>query len=320
MSNLCLEITLPTKPGESADDEEAEVALCTLAAANLGAIESDKELEEVAELSVRALDALLDYQSYPVKAARKALDRRALGVGVTNMAYFLAKNGVRYSDGSANNLVHRTFESLQYYLLKASNELAKEKGACDAFNETKYSEGVLPIDTYKKEVDSVHTQELVHDWEALRSEIKKHGLRNSTLTALMPCETSSQITNSTNGIEPPRGFVSVKASKDGILRQVVPEYERLKDQYELLWTIPDNKGYIELVGIMTKFIDQSASMNTNYDPLRFKDSKVPVKLMLQDMLYAYKMGVKTMYYHNTRDGADDNSAEEPSCASGACEV
>lgn len=321
MSNLCLEITLPTAPLEHAHDENGEIALCTLSAANLGAIESEADMEEVAELAVRALDALLDYQDYPVKAAKKALGRRALGVGITNAAYFLAKNGVRYSDGSANNLMHRTMESLQYYLLKASNQLAKEKGACELFDETKYSKGILPIDTYKKDIDEVHSQELLHDWETLREDIRTHGLRNSTLTALMPCETSSQITNSTNGIEPPRGFVSVKASKDGILKQVVPEYERLKDRYELLWTIPDNTGYLQLVGIMTKFIDQAVSANANYDPARFEDELVPIRKVLQDMMLAYKLGIKTLYYHNTRDGADDGMEEEDdSCAGGACKL
>lgn len=322
MSNLCLEITLPTNPLEDSQDEDGEIALCTLAAFNLGACDTNEDIEEVAELIVRSLDALLDYQDYPVPAALKALKRRALGAGVTNLAYFLAKNGVRYSDGSANNLVHRTMESIQYYLLRASNRLAKEQGACELFHETKYSEGILPIDTYKPEIDTVHSQELLHDWESLRSDIKEHGLRNSTLTALMPCETSSQITNSTNGIEPPRGFVSIKASKDGILKQVVPEYERLKNDYELLWDIPNNKGYLELVGIMTKFIDQSASANTNYDPARFDEEKVPIKLVLQDMMLAYKLGVKTLYYHNTRDGASDGTAEaeDDGCESGACKL
>lgn len=319
-SNLCLEITLPTTPLTSMDDPDGEIALCTLAAFNLGECHTNEDIEEVSELIVRALDALLDYQDYPMKAAEKALKRRALGAGVTNMAYFLAKNGVKYSDGSANNLVHRTMESIQYYLLVASNKLAEEQGACELFHETQYSKGLLPIDTYKLEVDEVHTQPLLHDWEGLRTKISQHGLRNSTLTALMPCETSSQITNSTNGIEPPRGHVSIKASKDGILKQVVPEYERLKDNYELLWDIPDNKGYLQLVGIMTKFIDQAVSANTNYDPLRFEDEKVPIKLVLQDLLYAYKLGLKTLYYHNTRDGQGDTEEEDDSCSGGACKL
>ena len=311
-SNLCLEIALPTKPLQHINDEEGEIALCTLSAFNLGALESLDDLEEWADLAVRALDNLLDYQDYPVPAAMNAsMARRTLGIGVINYAYYLAKNGVRYSDGSANGLTHRTFEAIQYYLMKASNELAKEQGACPKFNETTYSEGVLPIDTYKKDLDAVCNEPLHYDWEALRESVQKHGLRNSTLSALMPSETSSQISNATNGIEPPRGHVSVKSSKDGVMKQVVPEYDRLKDQYELLWQIPSNKGYLELVGIMQKFVDQTISANTNYDPNKFEGGRVPMKQLLQDLLYAYKLGVKTMYYHNTRDGASDSQTDMP---------
>ncbi|WP_086984149.1 class 1a ribonucleoside-diphosphate reductase subunit alpha [Vibrio aphrogenes] len=327
-SNLCLEIALPTKPLRNVDDEEGEIALCTLSAFNLGEIKSLDDFEELSELVVRALDALLDYQDYPLPAARKAtMNRRTLGVGVINYAYYLAKNGVKYSDGSANGLTHRTFEAMQYYLLKASVELAKEKGACPAFNETTYAKGILPIDSYKKDLDAICNEPLHLDWEALRTEITTHGLRNSTLTALMPSETSSQISNATNGIEPPRGFVSVKASKDGILKQVVPEYQALKNQYELLWRIPSNDGYLHLVGIMQKFIDQSISANTNYDPSVHANGKVPMKLLLKDLLTAYKFGVKTLYYHNTRDGASDDQSDttaiieqDDDCAGGACKI
>jgi len=319
-SNLCLEIALPTAPLNSVEDPNGEIALCTLSAFNLGALENLEELAPLSDLVVRALDSLLDYQDYPVEAARRAsMGRRTLGVGITNMAYYLAKNKTKYSDGSANNLMHRTFEAIQYNLLKASNKLAQEQGACDNFSDTTYSQGILPIDTYKKDLDEVCNEPLHLDWETLREEIKEHGLRNSTLTALMPCETSSQITNSTNGIEPPRGYVSVKASKDGILKQVVPGFKEHRDNYELLWQIPDNKGYIQLVGIMQKFVDQAISSNTNYDPARFNEDKVPIKLVLQDLLYAYKMGLKTLYYHNTRDGADD-SQEDDGCAGGACKL
>ncbi|MBD3822156.1 MAG: ribonucleoside-diphosphate reductase subunit alpha [Thiotrichales bacterium] len=319
-SNLCLEITLPTKPLNSADDPNGEIALCTLSAFNLGAIENLDELEELSDLIVRALDSLLDYQDYPVVAAEHAsLGRRTLGVGVTNLAYYLAKNHVKYSNGSANSLVHKTFEAIQYYLLKASLGLAKEVGKCSQFDDTKYAQGILPIDTYKSDLDEVCNEKLHYDWEALREEIKTHGLRNSTLTALMPCETSSQITNSTNGIEPPRGYVSVKASKDGILKQVVPGFKEHKNNYELLWQIPDNKGYLQLVGIMQKFVDQAISANTNYDPAKFEEDKVPIKVVLQDILYAYKMGLKTLYYHNTRDGAKD-AEEDDGCAGGACKL
>lgn len=323
-SNLCLEIALPTKPLQDVHDENAEVALCTLAAFNLGKIDGLNQLEELADLLVRALDNLLDYQDYPLAAARNAtMGRRPLGIGVINFAYYLAKNGARYSDGSGNDLTHKTFEAIQYYLLKASNRLAKEKGACPKFNETLYSQSVLPIDTYKKELDEICNTPLQLDWETLRQEIKTHGLRNSTLTALMPSETSSQISNATNGIEPPRGFVSVKASKDGILKQVVPESETLRHHYELLWNIPDNNGYLQLVAIMQKFIDQTVSANTNYDPNRFEGGKVPVKAILKDLLTAYKLGVKTLYYHNTRDGASDAQhieQEDDGCAGGACKI
>jgi ribonucleoside-diphosphate reductase alpha chain len=321
-SNLCMEIALPTKPLDNINDEEGEIALCTLSAVNLGKVESVSDIEEPAELIVRALDALLDYQDYPVKAAQNgSMRRRTLGVGVINYAYYLAKNGARYSDDSALGLTHQTFEALQYYLLKASNKLAKEQGACPAFNETTYSQGILPIDTYKADLDKICQEPLHLDWETLRGEITEHGLRNSTLTALMPSETSSQIANATNGIEPPRGLVSIKASKDGILKQVVPEIDKLKDQYELLWQMPNNDGYLKLVAIMQKFVDQSISANTNYDPVRYAGGRVPMKILLKDLLNAYKMGVKTLYYHNTRDGANDAQADmEDDCAGGACKI
>ncbi|HCV01966.1 MAG TPA: ribonucleoside-diphosphate reductase subunit alpha [Pseudoalteromonas sp.] len=326
-SNLCLEIALPTKPLSNVMDEEGEIALCTLSAFNLGAIESLDELEELAELAVRALDNLLDFQDYPVPAAKNAtMGRRTLGIGVINFAYYLAKNGKRYSDGSANALTHKTFEAIQYYLMKASNELAKERGACPKFNETTYSQGIMPTDTYKRDLDQFCNEPLHLDWDSLRASIKEHGMRNSTLSALMPSETSSQISNATNGIEPPRGHISVKASKDGILKQVVPDYENLKDNYELLWDIPSNDGYLQLVGIMQKFVDQTISANTNYDPSKYEGGKVPMKVLLKDLLTAYKLGVKTLYYHNTRDGASDSQdeltpeVEDDGCAGGACKI
>ncbi len=321
-SNLCLEIALPTKPMNDINDENGEIALCTLSAFNLGAIDSLDELEDLADLAVRALDNLLDYQDYPIPAARNAtMARRTLGIGVINYAYYLAKNGLYYSNGSANNLTHRTFEAIQFYLLKASNQLAKEQGACPKFNETRLSKGILPIDTYKRSIDDVTGEPLHLDWESLRTSIKEFGVRNSTVSALMPSETSSQISNATNGIEPPRGLISIKASKDGILKQVVPDYKRLKSHYELLWNIPSNDGYLELIGIMQKFVDQTISANTNYDPSKFAGGKVPVKQILKDLLTAYKLGIKTMYYHNTRDGAsDDVEVDDDGCAGGACKI
>ena len=334
-SNLCLEIALPTKPLSDVNDEEGEIALCTLSAFNLGAIDSLDELDELAQLAVRALDSLLDYQDYPVPAAYNAtMGRRTLGIGVINFAYYLAKNRAKYSDGSGNNLTHRAFEAIQYYLLKASNDLAKEQGACPKFNETTYAQGKLPIDTYKKSVDEFCDEPLHLDWDGLRSSILEHGLRNSTLSALMPSETSSQISNATNGIEPPRGLISVKASKDGVLKQVVPEIVRLREQYELLWDISNNNGYLQLCGIMQKFVDQTISANTNYDPTNYKDHKVPMQQLLQDLLTAYKYGVKTLYYHNTRDqagavaGTDKAKGspttvvieEDDGCEGGACKI
>ncbi|WP_345871712.1 class 1a ribonucleoside-diphosphate reductase subunit alpha [Shewanella algae] len=327
-SNLCLEIALPTKPLNNIDDPNGEIALCTLSALNLGVIKDLGELEGLADLAVRALDNLLDYQDYPIPSAKTAsMNRRTLGIGVINFANYLAKNGVKYSDGSANGLTHRTFEAIQYYLLKASMNLAKELGACPLFHETTYSQGIMPVDTYKRDLDKICDEPLHLDWDALRHDIKQHGLRNSTLSALMPSETSSQISNATNGIEPPRGLISVKASKDGQLKQVVPDYEELKDKYELLWQMPGNDGYLHLVGIMQKFVDQAISANTNYDPSKFESNKVPMKLLLKDLLTAYKLGVKTLYYHNTRDGASDKfdditsiEKEDDGCAGGACKI
>ena len=324
-SNLCMEITLPTKPLYSVQDENGEVALCTLSAVNLGALDSLDELEDITEIIVRALDSLLDYQDYPLKSAElTSINRRTLGIGVTNLAYYLAKNDAKYSDGSGNELIHKTFEALQFYSLKASNKLAKELGACPLFSETQYAKGMLPIDTYKKDIDKFCGTKLELDWDKLRKDIVSKGLRNSTLTALMPCESSSQISNSTNGIEPPRGFVSIKQSKDGILKQVVPEYEKLHSKYELLWDIKDNEGYLQLCAIMQKFVDQSISTNTHYDPSQYDGNKVPMKLFMMDLLKAYKYGIKTLYYHTTRDGAsDEQNNGKPSdddCEDGVCKL
>ena len=324
-SNLCMEITLPTKPLYDVQDENGEVALCTLSAVNLGALDSLDELEGITEIIVRSLDSLLDYQDYPLKAAElTSKNRRTLGIGVTNLAYYLAKNNAKYSDGSGNELIHKAFEALQFYSLKASNKLANDFGACPLFSETQYAKGILPIDSYKKDIDEFCDTELVLDWDSLRKDIKATGLRNSTLTALMPCESSSQISNSTNGIEPPRGFVSIKQSKDGILKQVVPEYEKFHNKYELLWDIKDNEGYLQLCAIMQKFVDQSISTNTHYDPSQFEGGKVPMKLFLMDLLKAYKYGIKTLYYHTTRDGASDDQSNDKStdddCEDGVCKL
>ena len=323
LSNLCQEITLPTHPLQNVNDENGEIALCTLSAANLGLIDSYDDFEEVCEYMVRALDNLLSYQDYLMPAASHAKKRRALGIGWINLAFDLARRGLKYSDGSANQHIHDLSEAFQYYLLKASVKLARERGACEWFDRTKYSKGILPIDTYKKEIDSiVPNPSLKYDWEGLRADIVKYGLRNSTLSSWMPSESSSIVSNSTNGIEPPRGPVSVKGSKDGILKQIVPDFERLKDQYEYLWDIPDDRGYLEIVGIIQKFGDQSISANTFYDPLKY-GGKVPMTQLLRDLLLAYKLGVKTLYYHNTRDSAGEDQKEQnfdTGCESGACAI
>lgn len=318
-SNLCLEIALPTKPlvgGYGPNRDDGEIALCTLSAFNLAEMRDDEDIEESAELMVRALDALIDYQDYPHPAALLAKKRRALGIGVINYAYFLAKNGYNYSSDAGNQATHEMFETIQYYLLMASVKLAAELGPCELFHETTYAQGILPIDRYAKSVDTYAPFELRKDWEKLRELIKRYGLRNSTLTALMPSETSSQICNATNGIEPPRGPVSIKASKDGILKQVVPDIGLVK--YEYLWDIPENTGYIKKCGIMQKFVDQAISANTNYDPAKFEGGKVPMKILLRDLTHVYKYGLKTLYYHNTRDGTDD--IQDAGCGSGACKI
>lgn len=319
-SNLCVEIALPTSPLSARNIHQGEIALCTLAAFNLGELDNLEDLAELSDIIVRALDALLDYQGYPHPAGKKAKGRRALGVGVINYAYYLAKNGVKYSDGSANNLTHELFEAIQYNLLKASNNLAKEEGACYKFDETKYYRGQTCVDWYNKNVDKLHSAEYKCDWASLGEDIKEYGLRNSTLTALMPAETSANICNATNGIEPPRDLVVTKGSKSAPFKVVVPEIQKLFDKYELLWDIPNNKGYLDLVAIMQKFVDQAISSNTNYNPYRYDNNLVPMKEIVQDILIAYRNGVKTMYYHNTFDGSGMDMSEDDGCAGGACKI
>lgn len=323
-SNLCMEVLLPTKPLNNISDEEGEIALCTLGALNLGYVDKDKleDIEESMDLIVRALDSVLDYQNYPVKAARNSVDKyRPLGIGVINYAYYLAKNGARYSNASGHKLTHELFEAIQYYALKSSVQLAKEKGKCGAFENTKYSKGILPIDTYKKSIDEFASFDYKLDWESLRKDIVEYGLRNATLTSLMPSESSSQVSNATNGIDLPRGPITVKASKDGILKQVVPEYEKLAYDYEYLWYDSNNMGMLRLVAIMQKFVDQSISTNTRYNPANYPNGKVPMKEMLKELLLAYKYGVKTLYYHHTNDGSDDTQDSlDDGCAGGACKI
>jgi ribonucleoside-diphosphate reductase alpha chain len=314
MSNLCQEITLPTEPLNHIDEEmPGEIALCILSAVNVGKIKSDEELEDLCDLSVRGLEELIDYQEYPVKVAEVATKaRRSLGVGFIGLAHYLAKLGYNYDSQEAWDAVHGLSESFQYYLLKSSNEIAKEKGHCEYFGRTKYSDGILPIDTYKTDVDEITTQPLQHDWEALRESILAHGLRHSTLSAQMPSESSSVVSNATNGIEPPRDYLSIKKSKKGPLKQIVPSYNTLKSNYTLLWEMKSNEGYINVVAVMQKFFDQGISGNWSYNPENYDNNEVPVSQMANDLLTTYKYGWKTSYYQNTYDIKTDEVVEDKS--------
>ena len=310
MSNLCQEITLPTKPIQHIDDPNGEIALCILSAINIGKIKNHEDLEVLCDLTIRSLDELIDFQGYPVRAAEIATRaRRSLGVGYIGLAHFLAKHGCKYDDQNAWQLVHDLSESFQYYLIKATVNLAKEKGACEYSHRTKYGQGILPIDTYKKDVDELVNPTLQHDWEALREEVKQYGVRNSTLSAQMPSESSSVVSNATNGIEPPRGYLSVKKSKKGPLKQIVPQFHTLKNNYTLLWDMPSNRGYINIVAVMQKFFDQAISGNWSYNPENYENNEVPVSVMAQDLLTTYKYGWKTSYYQNTYDIKTDEVEE-----------
>ena len=313
MSNLCQEITLPTYPLQHIDDRTGEIALCILSAVNVGQIRSDKELEDLCDLAVRGLEELIDYQEYPVTAAEVATKaRRSLGIGFIGLAHYLAKLGYSYGSQEAWNAVHGLSESFQYYLLKSSNQLAKEKGHCEYFGRTKYADGILPIDTYKKDVDEITSEALQHDWEGLRESINTHGLRHSTLSAQMPSESSSVVSNATNGIEPPRDYLSIKKSKKGPLKQIVPSYTTLKNNYTLLWEMSDNTGYINIVSVMQKFFDQAISGNWSYNPENYPNNEVPVSQMANDLLTTYKYGWKTSYYQNTHDMKSDEIEEDKS--------
>lgn len=312
MSNLCMEITLPTVPIQHIDDESGEVATCILSAINIGKVKHFDDMEELCDLSVRSLDEIIDYQNYPVKAAENfTKNRRSLGVGYIGLAHYLAKNGLKYEDPKSWQLIHDLTEAFQYYLIKSSSNLAKEKGACEYYHKTKYSQGILPIDTYKKNVDEIVPNNLKYDWDSLRAQIKQYGIRNSTLSAQMPSESSSVVSNATNGIEPPRGYLSIKKSKKGPLKQIVPQYQSLKNNYTLLWDMPSNRGYINIVAVMQKFFDQAISGNWSYNPENYADNEVPVSVMAQDMLTCFKLGHKTAYYQNTYDNKTDEVVEEP---------
>lgn len=293
----CVEITLPTDPFEDPNSDQGEIALCTLSAVNWGVINNPSDFEEICELSVRALDALLTYQDYPMPMAKKStMNRRPLGIGIINFAYFLAKRGLKYNS-DALELVHEYAEAWSYYLIKASVDLAKEQGACPLSNETKYSNGIVPIDTYQKNVDELVKPVYKMDWDSLREDLKKYGIRNSTLMALMPAETSAQIANATNGFEPPPELVTKKKSKHGTLAQVVPEIQKLKNVYDLRWD-QRQTDYLSVAMVLQKFIDQAGSFNTSHNPEHFEDSKIPLSVLAHDVLFAYRMGAKTLYYAN----------------------
>jgi len=326
MSNLCVEIILPTSPIQNiydVDDKketeqysDGEIALCTLAAFNLGNIKSWNELYKVAEYIVRILDYVIENQDYPINAAKKMLKRRSIGVGVTNFAYWLAKQGIKYSDKEALFYVDELFEHIQFSLLKASNKLAKEFGKCEWFDETTYSKGVLPIDRYNKNVDELIKRDFSCDWESLRKDIEEFGLRNSVLTALMPAESSAVVQNATNGIEPIRSLVITKKSKSGLVKQVAPECIKLKNKYEMAFEMPDNRGYTNICAVIQKWIDQSISANHYY---QYSSDGISIGGVIKDILYAYKYGLKTLYYANTDDKkSDDLDAMGNGCESGAC--
>ena len=309
MSNLCQEITLPTDPIQHID-KQGEIALCILSAINIGKLRNLDELDDLCELAVRGLDALIDYQTYPVEAAKQStINRRSLGIGYIGLAHYLAKNGAPYDSQKAHDLVHKLTERFQYALLTASNRMAMEKGPCGYFGKTKYADGILPIDTYKKEVDEIVPNELQCDWEFLRGRIQQYGLRHSTLSAQMPSESSSVVSNATNGIEPPRAYLSVKKSKKGPLKQIVPQFNTLKNNYTLLWDMPNNTGYIHVVAVMQKFFDQAISGNWSYNPENYTDNEVPVSVMAKDLLTTYKYGWKTSYYQNTYDNKKDGDED-----------
>jgi ribonucleoside-diphosphate reductase alpha chain len=313
MSNLCQEITLPTTPIQHIDDVNGEIALCILSAINVGIINDLDELEPLCDLAVRALEEIIDYQQYPVKAAEVSTKaRRSLGIGYIGLAHYLARMEVKYHHKAAWEIVDKLTEAFQFYLLKASNQLAQERGACSGFSRTKYADGLLPIDTYKKEVDEIVPHKTRMAWEQLRKDIKQHGLRHSTLSAQMPSESSSVVSNATNGIEPPRALLSIKKSKKGPLKQVIPGFPKLKNSYTLLWDMPSNDGYIKIVAMMQKYFDQAISGNWSYNPLNYVNNEVPLSVMATDMLNAYKYGWKTSYYQNTYDFKGDEEDLQPS--------
>ena len=320
MSNLCQEIIHPTQPISSIDDKEGEIGICILSALNLLELESDKDIEQACSIAVKTLESIIDYQDYPVLAGENfTKNRRSLGIGITNFAAYLAKNKLKYDDKDTLKLVHETMEKIQWHLLNESCKLAEKLGRCNKFADTKYAQGLLPIDWYKKTVDELVNPEYTMDWEGLRGRISKHGLRHSTLTAIMPCESSSVIQNSTNGIEPVRSLMSYKKAKNGVLKQLVPNYASRKNFYTLAWEMKDNKAILNICAVLQKFVDMSISVNLYYNYSHYPDGNIPLSTLIKDQIYGYKYGVKNFYYCNTPDG-DGQTEKSSNCESGSCTI
>jgi len=324
MSNLCMEILLPTKPLQDLDDSNGQISLCTLGGINLGQLKQLSDLEEICDTLVRGLDNILDYQNYPIKAAEEATKKyRPLGIGVINFAYYLAKHGLKYDDKETLSETHKLFEAIQYYCLKASNKLAKERGKFPGWEDSKYSQGLLPIDWYKKSIDEYCPNTLQLDWETLRKDIQQYGLRNATLTAQFPSESSSRVSAATSGIEPVRGYIVGKPTKDGAPQHISPNFKKLKEKYTIAWDL-DSKDMIKIVSIIQKFFDQSVSANTYTNPTWYEDGNIPMKVLKEHMRDAARYGVKTLYYNNKfvpptkEDGGKSQQEEDMGCEGGAC--
>jgi len=324
MSNLCQEVTQPVIPARSLHDEDAEIGICILAAINWLEISSDSEFEKVCDITVRMLDEIIDYQEYFCPAAKNfATKRRSLGVGITNLAALLAKHNLKYEDSETPNFVSEMMEKQQYFLLKSSLELAKEKGRCEKFERTTYSQGLLPIDHYKKDkLDSIVTSPLKMDWEQLRKDILQYGLRHSTLTAHMPCESSSVIQNSTNGIEPIRSLITYKKSKASTVPVIAPSANQWKSRYTIAFDMKDNTGYLNVCAAIQKFTDMAMSINMYYDYSHYPNKMIPHSKVIKEMMYHYSLGGKTIYYTNTNDNDKEQlmDKESDSCSSGACSI
>ena len=320
MSNLCQEIIHPTKPIQSIDDKEGEIGICILSAINLLELSGDEDIEKACRMAVRTLDSVIDYQDYPIVAGENfTKNRRSLGIGITNLAGFLAKNKLKYDDPNTLSIVHETMEKIQWHLINASCDLAREKGSCPKFEDTKYAKGLLPIDWYKKTVDELIKPEYTMDWESLRKKVREFGLRHSTLSAIMPCESSSVIQNSTNGIEPVRNLLSFKKAKNGVLKQIVPNFYNRKNYYTTAWSLKDNKCIINISAVIQKFVDMSMSTNLYYNYSHYEGGNIPLSVMIKDQVYGYKYGLKNLYYANTPDG-DGETEKEMNCESGACAI